>query len=206
MKLVVGLGNPGSQYENTRHNAGFMAVDTFAKNNSLSFRVEPKLKGMLASVTLNGHKAFLLKPLTYMNLSGESILAVMRYYKISVEDILIISDDLDSPTGRIRIRTSGSAGGHNGHKSIISQVGTEEYKRVKLGIGRSDTIPVIDWVLHRFEESELAVINQACEKIDKIITDFINEVPFYKISSVYSEKNNNLKHLLTIFSRCFSFL
>ncbi len=188
MKLVVGLGNPGSQYENTRHNAGFMAVDTFAKNNSLSFRVEPKLKGMLASVTLNGHKAFLLKPLTYMNLSGESILAVMRYYKISVEDILIISDDLDSPTGRIRIRTSGSAGGHNGHKSIISQVGTEEYKRVKLGIGRSDSIPVIDWVLHRFGESELVVINQACEKIDKIITDFINEVPFYKISSVYSEK------------------
>lgn len=188
MKLVVGLGNPGSQYENTRHNAGFMAVDTFAKNNSLSFRVEPKFKGMLASVNLNGHKAFLLKPLTYMNLSGESILAVMRYYKISVEDILIISDDLDSPTGRIRIRTSGSAGGHNGHKSIISQVGTEEYKRVKLGIGRSDTIPVIDWVLHRFEESELAIINQSCEKIDKIITDFINEVPFYKISSVYSEK------------------
>lgn len=121
-------------------------------------------------------------------MSIQSILAVMRYYKISVEDILIISDDLDSPTGRIRIRTSGSAGGHNGHKSIISQVGTEEYKRVKLGIGRSDTIPVIDWVLHRFEESELAVINQACEKIDKIITDFINEVPFYKISSVYSEK------------------
>lgn len=189
MKLIVGLGNPGSQYENTRHNAGFMALDLFSKRNDVTFRLEPKLKGMLASINLEGHRAFLLKPMTYMNLSGESIIAVMKYYKIPVEDVLIISDDLDSPVGRVRIRTSGSAGGHNGHKSIISNLGTEEYKRVKLGIGRSEVIPVIDWVLHKFDEHELALIYQACEKIENVIRDFIKEVPFYKIASAYSGKN-----------------
>lgn len=186
MKLVIGLGNPGTEYENTRHNAGFMALDSFAKKKNITFRLEPKLKGMLASVVLNGHKAFLLKPMTYMNLSGESISAVMKYYKISVEDILVISDDLDSPVGRVRIRASGSAGGHNGHKSIITHLGTEEYKRIKLGIGRSEVIPVIDWVLHKFESSEMILMQQACEKTDQAIEDFILELPFYKIASTYS--------------------
>lgn len=188
MKLIVGLGNPGAQYEQTRHNVGFMAIDAFAEKYNASFRFESKLKGMLASVTLNGNKAFLLKPMTFMNLSGESIKAVMQYYKISVEDILIISDDLDSHTGRVRLRAEGSAGGHNGHKNIIAHLGTEEYKRIKIGIGRSEVIPVIDWVLQKFSKEELISIDEAITKAEQAIQDFIENVPFNKIASLYSSK------------------
>ena len=188
MKLIVGLGNPGNQYENTRHNVGFMTIDSFANHQGVEFRLEPKLKGMLASVTLNGNKAFLLKPMTFMNLSGESVKAVMQYYKISVEDILIISDDLDSHNGRVRLRADGSAGGHNGHKSIIAHLGTENYKRIKIGIGRSEVIPVIDWVLQKFNMDDMAEINVAIDKAGHAIEDFISGVAFNKISSLYSSK------------------
>ncbi|MDE7106453.1 MAG: aminoacyl-tRNA hydrolase [Anaeroplasmataceae bacterium] len=188
MKLIVGLGNPGAQYEQTRHNVGFMAIDSFAEKYNASFRLEPKLKGMLASVTLNGNKAFLLKPMTFMNLSGESVKAVKDYYKIDVEDILIISDDLDSHNGRVRLRAEGSAGGHNGHKNIIAHLGTEEYKRIKIGIGRSEVIPVIDWVLQKFNNEDLAEIRLALDKASHAIEDFISGVAFNKISSLYSSK------------------
>lgn len=188
MKLIVGLGNPGAQYEQTRHNVGFMAIDTFAEKQNATFRLEPKLKGMLASVTINGNKAFLLKPMTFMNLSGESVKAVKEYYKISVEDILIISDDLDSHNGRVRLRAEGSAGGHNGHKNISAHLGTEEYKRIKIGIGRSDVIPVIDWVLQKFSQDDFAEIKIALDKASHAIEEFIMGVPFTKISSLYSSK------------------
>lgn len=188
MKLIVGLGNPGKEYEQTRHNVGFMAVDNFAEQQGSTFRLEAKLKGMLASVTIDGHKAFLLKPMTFMNLSGESVKAVMEYYKISVEDVLIISDDLDSHTGRVRLRSAGSAGGHNGHKNIISHLKTEEYKRLKIGIDRSDVIPVIDWVLQKFSQEELSGIQLALDKANHAIEDFILDVPFNKIASLYSSK------------------
>lgn len=188
MKLIVGLGNPGPEYEQTRHNVGFMVLDALADTHNASFRLEPKLKGMLASISLQGNKALLLKPMTYMNLSGESVRAVMQYYKIAVEDILIISDDLDSYNGRVRLRSEGSAGGHNGHKSIISHIGTENYKRIKIGIGRSDVIPVIDWVLQRFRPEELAEIEVAKKKAVQAIDEFILDIPFNKISSLYSSK------------------
>lgn len=188
MKLVIGLGNPGSSYENTRHNVGFMVLDAAAKELDVQFQVEPKLKGMLAKVQIGSHKAILLKPLTYMNLSGESVRAVMNYYKIPVEDILVISDDLDSPTGRVRLRSSGSAGGHNGHKSIIAQVGTEEYKRLKIGISRSEVIPVIDWVLQKFSKEEMIALEVTIQKASLAIKDFIEEKPFNQIASFYSMK------------------
>ncbi|MDE7161261.1 MAG: aminoacyl-tRNA hydrolase [Anaeroplasmataceae bacterium] len=188
MKLIVGLGNPGKEYEQTRHNVGFMTIDSFAEHHGATFRLEPKLKGMLASVTLHGNKAFLLKPMTFMNLSGESVQAVMQYYKISVEDILIISDDLDSHTGRVRLRSEGSAGGHNGHKNIMAHLGTESYKRLKIGIDRSNVISVIDWVLQKFSADELALIQASIDKAEHAIEDFISEVPFNKIASLYSSK------------------
>ena len=143
MKLIVGLGNPGSQYENTRHNAGFIAIDEFAKRHNLEFSLEPKLKGAIAKAQIDGEKVFLLKPMTYMNLSGESVIAVLNYYKIEVEDMIVISDDLDSPLGRIRLRDHGSSGGHNGHKNIVNHIHTETYKRIKIGIGRDEHIPVV---------------------------------------------------------------
>lgn len=188
MKLIVGLGNPGAQYDGTRHNVGFMAIDAFAEGHGATFKLEPKLKGMLATVVLDGKKALLLKPQTFMNLSGQSVRLVMSYYKIAVEDILVISDDLDSPTGRVRLRSNGSAGGHNGHKSIIEWIGTQEYKRIKIGIDRSNIISVVDWVLQKFSKEELALESSSFEKTNRAIRDFISEIPYNKIASLYSGK------------------
>lgn len=188
MKLIIGLGNPGKEYENTRHNAGFMAIDAFAKKEGASFSLEPKFKGMIAQVNLMGKKAILLKPMTYMNLSGESVIKVMQFYKIDPEDILVISDDLDSRLGRLRLRAKGSAGGHNGHKNIALHIHTEEYKRIKIGIDRSPVISVVDWVLKKFTEDEMAVMNQATELAADAITEFIKEEDFVKIASKYSSK------------------
>ncbi|MBR6072118.1 MAG: aminoacyl-tRNA hydrolase [Acholeplasmatales bacterium] len=188
MKLIIGLGNPGSQYEATRHNAGFIAIDEFARKNDIEFRLEPKLKGAIGVKVFNGEKVMLLKPMTYMNLSGESVIAVMNYYKIEVDDIIVISDDLDSPLGRIRLRDHGSSGGHNGHKSIVNHIHTESYKRIKIGIGRDNNIPVVDWVLKKLNEEELAIINQAAIKCSEALMDFVNGIDFMRISSKYSTK------------------
>ena len=188
MKLIVGLGNPGANYENTRHNVGFMTIDAYARSVGASFKLEPKLKGMIASINILGKKAILLKPMTYMNLSGESVQLVMNYYKIDVDDVLIISDDLDSHTGRVRLRSTGSAGGHNGLKSIQQCIGSQDYKRLKIGIDRSSVIPVIDWVLQKFSKDQLPMINEAIDKSVKALDDFVKGVPFYNISSLYSSK------------------
>lgn len=188
MRLIVGLGNPGKNYESTRHNVGFMTVDNIAKHYNAEFRLESKLKGMLASINIKGEKTYLLKPMTYMNLSGESIRAVVNFYKIPVEEIIIICDDLDSKTGRVRLRANGSSGGHNGLKSIEAHLGTQEYKRIKIGIDRSNVIPVIDWVLQKFSNDEMALINQAIETSSKACIDFIEGKDFYRISSLYSSK------------------
>ncbi len=188
MKLVIGLGNPGNNYENTRHNMGWMAIDQFAKDNNVEMHLEPKFQGILGSVSINNEKTILLKPVTYMNLSGESVIKVMNFYKIDSNDILVISDDLDSPLGRIRLRAKGSAGGHNGHKNIVQHIGTENYKRIKLGIDRSDVIPVIDWVLKKFTKEELKELEPVFDKVSKAIYEFCSGIDFMKISSKYSEK------------------
>ena len=188
MRLIVGLGNPGKNYENTRHNVGFMAIDKVAEHFNVDFKLESKLKGMITSVVYKGEKTFLLKPMTYMNLSGESIRAVINFYKIPVDEILIICDDLDSKTGRVRLRANGSSGGHNGLKSVESQVGTQEYKRIKIGIDRSNVIPVIDWVLQKFSTGEMVEINKAIDVASKACIDFIEGKDFYKMSSMYSSK------------------
>lgn len=188
MKLIVGLGNPGSNYEQTRHNVGFMTVDAYASSVGANFKLEPKLKGMIANVNVFGKKAILLKPMTYMNLSGESVQLVMNYYKIDKEDLLVISDDLDSHTGRVRLRANGSAGGHNGLKSVEKCISTSEYKRLKIGIDRSSVIPVIDWVLQRFTKDEMSLINEAIDKSVKAIDDYVRGLPFYNVSSLYSSK------------------
>ena len=188
MKLIIGLGNPGKNYENTRHNMGWMAIDSFAKKNNVEMHLEPKFQGIIGSITINNEKSILLKPVTYMNLSGESIIKVMNFYKIDVDDILVICDDLDSPLGRIRLRAKGSAGGHNGLKSIIQHTGTENFKRIKLGIDRSDVISVIDWVLKKFTKEELKLLEPVFEKTDDAIYDFVAGIDFMKVSSKYSEK------------------
>ena len=188
MKLIIGLGNPGSLYVNTRHNMGFMALDLFAERNNLSFNEEKKFKCLLATKSFKGEKVLFAKPLTYMNLSGDSVILLMNYFKIPVEDILVIHDDLDSNPGRVRLRADGSSGGHNGLKSIIQNIGTEGFKRIKLGIGRDRNIPVPDYVLGQIKAEDLEVTKEAISTASDAIDEFVNGVPFVKIASKYSKK------------------
>ncbi len=183
MKLVVGLGNPGNEYASTRHNVGFMAIDEVAKGYNVDFKLDKSMKGMIAQVNNMGKKAILLKPMTYMNLSGEAVSAVARYYSIDIEDIIVINDDLDLPCGKVRFRLNGSAGGHNGLKSINNHLKSQDYKRIKIGIDKSPIIPVVDYVLGKFTEGERVDINHAIEKVVKSINSFINEEDYTKIAS-----------------------
>jgi PTH1 family peptidyl-tRNA hydrolase len=167
MKLIVGLGNVGSTYDGTRHNIGFMSIDRFASKYNASFKEDKSFKGYIAEVRINGEKVLLLKPTTFMNLSGDSVILVKKFYKIDIKDIIVINDDLDMPVGKVRYRAKGSAGGHNGLKSIISNLGTEEFQRIKVGIDRSKVIPVVDWVLGKFSNDDLDILNK--NVFDKII-------------------------------------
>lgn len=135
MKLIVGLGNPGKEYENTRHNCGFMAIDYLAQDLGVTIN-QAKFKGLYAKIKVEGEDVILLKPQTYMNLSGESVSEVMKFFKIDKEDVLVIYDDLDLPVGKIRIRANGSAGGHNGIKSLIAHLNGQDFKRIRIGIDR----------------------------------------------------------------------
>ncbi|MFZ3591030.1 aminoacyl-tRNA hydrolase [Bacillus sp. DJP31] len=171
MKLIIGLGNPGRQYAQTRHNVGFIAVDELAHRHTISLDKE-KFKGLFGTGVIHNEKVVLLKPLTYMNLSGESVRSLMDYYQISIDDIIVIYDDLDLPVGKIRLRTKGSAGGHNGMKSIIQHTGTQEFKRIRIGVDRPQNgMKVPDYVLGKFSPEEIPDVvdsikasADACEK------------------------------------------
>lgn len=161
MKLIVGLGNPGSQYETTRHNAGWMALDRLAHDHGAKFRTERRFRADAAELDLSGvGRVLLLKPLTYMNLSGESVQAAMAFYKIEPADVMVITDDYALPLGFIRVRARGSAGGHNGLKSIIANLNTVEFPRVRIGVG-APTSDAIDHVLGTFRKEEWPEVHEA---------------------------------------------
>lgn len=159
-KLIIGLGNPEKKYDQTRHNIGFDFVDYLANYWSFNWQKNTKFKGFFSEgIPLNQNKIKLLKPLTYMNLSGQSVRAVLDWYKLPRESILVIYDDMDLPLGRIRMRLSGSAGGHNGMKSIISHVGGQNFPRLRIGIGKSDgKHQTVSHVLGKFSPSERELI------------------------------------------------
>ncbi|MBQ9693418.1 MAG: aminoacyl-tRNA hydrolase [Kiritimatiellae bacterium] len=159
MKVLVGLGNPGEQYAETPHNLGFKAIDAVASALGAEWKTEKRFKALVAKATRKGEALWLVKPQTYMNLSGESVGPFLRYYGATAGDLLVLSDDCDLPAGRLRIRPSGSAGGHNGLKSLIAHLGTEAFARIRLGAGRSpeERRGLIDFVLHRFTEAEAEV-------------------------------------------------
>ncbi|MBE7106557.1 aminoacyl-tRNA hydrolase [Bacillus cereus] len=185
MKLIVGLGNPGREYELTRHNIGFMAIDALAKRWNISLN-EQKFKGLFGAGFVNGEKVILLKPLTYMNLSGESIRPLMDYYKIDVEDFIVMYDDLDIPVGKLRLRMKGSAGGHNGVKSTISHLGTQEFQRIRMGIDRPQNgMKVVDYVLGRFRSEEISDVNQSIEKTADACEEWLNK-PFLQIMNTFN--------------------
>lgn len=169
MKLIVGLGNVGEKYLFTRHNAGFMVLDKIALDNGLDFKEEKKLKGLITKFRINGDDVILLKPTTFMNLSGEAVIAVINYYKIDLKDVLIIYDDLSLELGRLRFRPNGSDGGHNGIKSIIKHIGTKDFARLKFGIGPQPPIPSEAFVLQNFSKEQLpelkSSINRAIEAV-----------------------------------------
>ncbi|MCM3223716.1 aminoacyl-tRNA hydrolase [Bacillus cereus] len=185
MKLIVGLGNPGREYELTRHNIGFMAIDELAKRWNISLN-EQKFKGVFGAGFVNGEKVILLKPLTYMNLSGESIRPLMDYYKIDVEDFVVMYDDLDIPVGKLRLRMKGSAGGHNGVKSTISHLGTQEFQRIRMGIDRpKNGMKVVDYVLGRFTSEEIKDVNHSIEKAADACEEWLNK-PFLQIMNTFN--------------------
>lgn len=160
MKLIVGLGNPGKEYEKTRHNAGFMVMDYIAQDLHIDIN-QSKFKGLYAKTKIGSESVILLKPQTYMNLSGESVREVMDFFKIDKEDILVIYDDLDLPVGKIRLRQKGSAGGQNGVKNIIQHLGCQDFNRIRVGIGKDARIPTVDYVLGKVRKEELQDFEEA---------------------------------------------
>lgn len=186
MKLVVGLGNPGGEYKNTKHNIGFIFLNSFLSKENISLD-KKKFKGHYNEfVSLRGNKAILLEPQTYMNCSGDSIVDFVKYFKIDVEDVLIIHDDLDLEFGKIRIRSKGSSGGHNGIKSVIARLNSENFKRVRIGIDKDSKIPVIDYVLSKFSDEEMNLLKEKMDVVNKVIEDFIDGVDFHVIESKYN--------------------
>ncbi len=164
MKLIIGLGNPGKPYEHTRHNIGFDVIDSLAEKWNAPLN-QAKFNGMYASVHRPEGKVMLVKPLTYMNLSGECVRPLMDYFDIDVEDIIVIYDDLDLETGKLRLRQKGSAGGHNGIKSLIQHLGTQEFNRIRVGINRPPAgMKVSDYVLSKFSKDDQPAVETAIEK------------------------------------------
>ena len=185
MKLIAGLGNPGRKYEATRHNVGFMVMDYIADRWNVEFN-KTKEKGLIAESYCHGEKVLLVKPQTYMNLSGVCVGGLINFFKIPIEDVIVVYDDLDLEVGTIRIRPTGSAGGHKGMQSIINHLSTNEIVRVKLGIGRSED-HTVDHVLGIFCENEWDIIKEiipkAAEAVEKLLFGDIE-----KLMSLYNRK------------------
>lgn len=160
MKMIVGLGNIGRQYAQTRHNVGFMIVDELASKLNVTFQTS-KFEAQVATAFQNDEKILLVKPATYMNDSGRAVGPLMSYYNVDPADLLVIHDDLDLPLGKVRLKQKGSAGGHNGIKSIISHVGDQHFKRVKVGIDHPQKMSVVDYVLGKFTPAEVAKFDDA---------------------------------------------
>lgn len=178
MKMIVGLGNPGKKYEKTKHNVGFMVVDKLARAHNATFQKNP-FEAEVATFFLNGEKIVLVKPLTYMNESGRSVGPLMTYLGIYPEELVVIYDDLDLALGKIRLRQKGSAGGHNGMKSLIAHLGTQEFYRIKIGIDRPRKgQSVVQHVLSPFSKEEMPHIEDSLDLAFKASQDFLEKQDF----------------------------
>ena len=174
--LVVGLGNVGEKYDGTRHNAGFLVIDALAAEKKVSVQ-RLKFHALTNTAEVGGEKVLLMKPTTYMNLSGEAVKQAADFYKIPPEHILVCSDDVSLPVGKLRIRRSGSAGGHNGLKNIIAQLGTDAFPRIKLGVGEKPhpDYDMVDWVLGRFPAEDRKTIDDAAKRAAQAVETYIRE-------------------------------
>ena len=166
MKLIVGLGNPGKKYEGTRHNAGFAALDHVAEKWGMRV-TKAKFDALTGTGTAAGVKVLLMKPQTYMNNSGEAVRAAMDFYHLQPQDLLVIYDDLDLPIGKLRLRQKGSAGGHNGIKSIQAHIKSQEFDRIRIGIDKDARIPTVDWVLGKIRKEDAQAYQESIEQAAK---------------------------------------
>ena len=174
MKLIVGLGNPGAKYEFTRHNAGFLMLDFYAKEKGFEIN-KLKNKALISEQFINGEKVIFAKPQTFMNLSGDSVLLLAEYYGIDNKDIFIIYDDISLPLGKIRIRKKGSAGGHNGIKDLILKLSGDDFCRLKIGVSENGGKDLIDYVLGAFSKNELADLKKIAKKSVEIIDCYLKD-------------------------------
>jgi PTH1 family peptidyl-tRNA hydrolase len=187
-RLIVGLGNPEAKYHQTRHNIGFEAVDTLAQSWHFSWQEHRRFHGWFAEGLVAGQKIALLKPSTYMNRSGQAVRAVLDWYKLSPESLLVIYDDMDLPIGRLRLRLSGSAGGHNGMKSIISHIGGEHFPRLRLGIGKAlDKTLTTSHVLGRFTPEERPLVEQSLQLAVEAVESSLRQ-SIEKTMSLYNSR------------------
>ncbi len=174
MYLIVGLGNPGKQYDMTRHNIGFHTIDYIAEKYGARM-TKLKFKAVYGECTIGGERVYLVKPQTYMNLSGDSVAEMAKFYKIPPENIIVINDDISLDTGRIRVRKKGSAGGHNGLKSIIYRLNSDAFPRVKMGVGapKHEDYDLADFVLGHFTKDEIPVMEDAIKKAERSVSEII---------------------------------
>lgn len=187
MKMIIGLGNPGRQYEQTRHNIGFHVIDELA-NRLDAPAMQSKFNGMYTVIHRPEGKVMLVKPLTYMNLSGECVRPLVDYYDVDIDQIVVIYDDLDFAPGELRLRQKGSAGGHNGMKSLIAHLGTNEFNRIRIGVGRPDgPMNVADYVLGAFSKEEQPMIQEAVERSASACRAWTGtDRPFLEIMNEYN--------------------
>ena len=186
MKCIVGLGNIGKRFESTRHNIGFEVIDYILDRNNFSLDKQ-KFKGAYTIERLNQEKVMFIEPLTMMNLSGEAVAPLMDYYDIDVDDLIVLYDDLDLPQGEIRLRQKGSAGGHNGMKSIIKMLGTDQFKRIRIGVDRpSGVMSVPDYVLQKFSKQEMVTMEKVIEHSARAVESYIETSRFDQVMNEYN--------------------
>ena len=186
MKMIVGLGNIGTRYDETRHNTGFMVVDQLARDYHLGAFTHLKQEAVAVSGVINGEKVMLVKPTTFMNDSGRAVGPLVDYYDIDLDNLVIVNDDLDMPVGKVRLKTHGASGGHNGLKSIISALGTKNFNRVKVGIDHPQHGTVVSHVLGKFSKEERPKFDQAVEQAEHALEDWINGENFAKLMNAYN--------------------
>lgn len=185
-KLIVGLGNPGSEYSQTRHNIGFMVMDFLEKKYSLSWK--EKFKGLYSQISVGDEKIYFLKPQTYMNLSGESVSALCTFFKIGISDILVVYDEIELPFATLVFKKGGGLAGHNGLKSIVAQMGSQDFLRLRMGVGRPVHGDVASYVLSKFGSEEKVILSNFLEGATGAVTTFIGS-GFEKAASEYSRKD-----------------
>lgn len=172
MKLVVGLGNPSREYDNTRHNVGFMLLDyIFGSSN---FALNKKMNAMEYITNINDEKVVIIKPMTYMNLSGDAVIKYVNFYKLDVSDVLVIQDDLDMPLGNLKLMCNRGDGGHNGIKDIVLKLGSKNFLRIKIGIGKSDLLDTKDYVLGKFRCEDKEILDKVFLRLRDIVNDYIS--------------------------------